>query len=91
MVLVYLAMHLAPLTLFWTEWTVGKGLIWLVVGLVLLNVRGLCMSAGYHRYFGHRSFKMSRWLQFLVALGGCTALRGGPLWWASLHRHHHRA
>jgi len=76
MALVYLGMHLAPLTLFWTGLTVREGMTWLVVGLVLLNVRGLCMSAGYHRYFGHRSFKMNRCLQFLCAVGGCTALRG---------------
>jgi stearoyl-CoA desaturase (delta-9 desaturase) len=90
MALVYLGTHLAPLTLFWTGVAFREGLVWLGVCLALLTLRGLCMSAGYHRYFGHRSFKTSRLLQFLLAVGGCTALRGGPLWWAGLHRHHHR-
>jgi stearoyl-CoA desaturase (delta-9 desaturase) len=79
-------MHVLPLTLFWTGWPRGG----LVLCLALLYVRGLCMSAGYHRYFSHRSYKTHRWFQFLLAFGGCTALRGGPLWWASLHRFHHR-
>ncbi len=90
MVLVYLAMHVLPFTVFWTGVTLLEGCVGLLVCLVLMQVRGFCMSAGYHRYFGHRSFKTSRVMQFLLAAGGCTTLRGGPLWWASLHRHHHR-
>jgi stearoyl-CoA desaturase (delta-9 desaturase) len=90
MVLVYLAMHLLPLTVLWTGPTLYEGGLCLLLALVLLQVRGFCMSAGYHRYFAHRSFKTTRLLQFLLAAGGCATLRGGPLWWASLHRHHHR-
>jgi stearoyl-CoA desaturase (delta-9 desaturase) len=83
---VYIVIHLLPFLAFWT------GVTWIdaILCLVLLQVRGLCMSAGYHRYFAHRSFKTSRLFQFLLAAGGCSALRGGPLWWTALHRHHHR-
>jgi stearoyl-CoA desaturase (delta-9 desaturase) len=88
--LVYLTMHVLPLTAFWYGVTPLEGAVCLVLCLALMQVRGFCMSAGYHRYLGHRSFKTSRLLQFLFAVGGCTTLRGGPLWWASLHRHHHR-
>ena len=45
---------------------------------------------GYHRYFSHRSFKTSRAGQFLIACLCCTNLQRGPLWWAAVHRHHHR-
>jgi stearoyl-CoA desaturase (Delta-9 desaturase) len=90
MALVYLAMHVLPLTVFWTDVTLPEVTLGLLLCFVLLQVRGFCMSAGYHRYFAHRSFKTSRLLQLLLAIGGCTVLRGGPLWWASLHRHHHR-
>jgi stearoyl-CoA desaturase (delta-9 desaturase) len=38
----------------------------------------------------HHSYQTSRAVQFLLAAGGCSALRGGPLWWVALHRHHHR-
>jgi stearoyl-CoA desaturase (delta-9 desaturase) len=90
MLLVYLAMHVLPFTVFWTGVTLLEGCLGLLLCLVLMQLRGFCMSAGYHRYFAHRSFKTSRIMQFLLAAGGCTTLRGGPLWWASLHRHHHR-
>jgi stearoyl-CoA desaturase (delta-9 desaturase) len=43
----------------------------------------------YHRYFAHRSFKTTRWFQFVLALWGATALQRGPIWWAAVHREHH--
>jgi stearoyl-CoA desaturase (delta-9 desaturase) len=52
--------------------------------------RMLGITAGYHRYFAHRSYRTSRAFQFLLALLGTCATQKGPLWWASLHRIHHR-
>ena len=58
------------------------------VGLYM--VRMFAITAGYHRYFSHRSFRTSRAFQFALAwLGSCSAQKG-PLWWAAHHRHHHR-
>lgn len=90
MVLVYLAMHLLPFSVLWTGLSLLEAALCLLLCILLMQIRGFCMSAGYHRYFAHRSFKTSRFMQFLLAAGGCTTLRGGPLWWAALHRHHHR-
>jgi stearoyl-CoA desaturase (Delta-9 desaturase) len=86
MALVYLALHLLALSVVWT------GVTWveLLVCLLLLQARGFCVSAAYHRLLAHRSFKTSRLMQFLLCAGACTSLRGGPLWWVALHRHHHR-
>ncbi|HEY3499524.1 MAG TPA: acyl-CoA desaturase [Polyangiaceae bacterium] len=53
-------------------------------------VRMWAVTAGYHRYFAHRSFRTSRTFQFILAFLGCTALENGPLWWASWHRRHHK-
>ena len=53
-------------------------------------VRAFCITAGYHRYFSHRSYKTGRLFQFLMALVGTMAIQMGPLWWASHHRNHHR-
>src|SRR5690349_23140996 len=57
---------------------------------VLYFVRMFFITAGYHRYFAHRSYRMSRAMQFLMAFGGTTAAQKGPLWWAGNHRDHHR-
>jgi stearoyl-CoA desaturase (delta-9 desaturase) len=53
-------------------------------------VRMWAITAGYHRYFAHRSFKTSRFFQFVLALLGTSSMQNGPLWWASWHRHHHK-
>jgi stearoyl-CoA desaturase (delta-9 desaturase) len=44
----------------------------------------------YHRYFSHRTFKTSRWAQFVFAVIGASSVQRGPLWWAANHRNHHR-
>lgn len=49
------------------------------------------LTAGFHRYFSHRSFQTSRIFQFILALLGTIALQKDPLWWAAHHRHHHRS
>jgi stearoyl-CoA desaturase (delta-9 desaturase) len=62
--------------------------------LVLLGVlyvgRVFFITAGYHRYFSHRAFRVGRVTQFVLAFGGLTAVQKGPLWWAGWHRQHHR-
>lgn len=64
------------------------GLVALAVAFYF--VRMFAITAGYHRYFAHRSFKTSRVVQFLLALLGTSATQKGPLWWASTHRLHHK-
>jgi stearoyl-CoA desaturase (delta-9 desaturase) len=61
----------------------------LALGMGLYVVRMFGITAGYHRYFSHRSYKTSRAFQFVLALLGCSALQKGPLWWAAHHREHH--
>jgi stearoyl-CoA desaturase (delta-9 desaturase) len=48
------------------------------------------VTAGYHRYFAHRSFHTSRLFQFVLAFGAQTSAQKGALWWAAHHRRHHR-
>jgi stearoyl-CoA desaturase (delta-9 desaturase) len=48
------------------------------------------VTAGYHRYFSHRSYRMSRVPQFLMAFLAQTSGQKGVLWWAAQHRQHHR-
>ncbi|MCU1344595.1 MAG: Delta-9 acyl-phospholipid desaturase, partial [Acidimicrobiia bacterium] len=58
--------------------------------IVTYVVRLVSITAGYHRYFAHRSYRLARAPQFLLAAVGLTAVQKGPLWWASHHRNHHR-
>jgi stearoyl-CoA desaturase (delta-9 desaturase) len=62
--------------------------------LILLAVtffgRSFFVTAGYHRYFSHRSFRTSRLFQFVLAFGAESSAQKGVLWWAAHHRHHHR-
>jgi stearoyl-CoA desaturase (delta-9 desaturase) len=62
--------------------------LWLCLGLYLLRMFGV--TAGYHRYFAHKSFKTSRVFQFILAFIAQTSAQRGILWWASHHRNHHR-
>ncbi len=48
------------------------------------------VTGAYHRYFAHRSYKTSRWFQFVLALGATLTAQKGPLWWAAHHRLHHK-
>jgi stearoyl-CoA desaturase (delta-9 desaturase) len=61
-----------------------------VVALALYYVRMFGITAGYHRYFAHRSYKTGRVFQFLLAFLGATSAQKGVLWWAAHHRDHHK-
>ena len=65
----------------WQDW---------VCCAVLYFARVFGVTAGYHRYFSHRTFKTSRVMQFLLAVLAQTTMQRGALWWAHHHRHHHR-
>jgi stearoyl-CoA desaturase (Delta-9 desaturase) len=82
----FLFVHLASFSAFlvpFEGWYVG-----LAVGLYYLRMFGV--TAGYHRYFAHRSYKTSRVFQFLLACLAMSSSQKGVLWWAAHHRTHHR-
>jgi hypothetical protein len=76
-----LAMHLACGLAWWTGVSV-----WALMACALLYlVRMFGLTAGYHRYFSHGSYKTGRLFQFALAWLGCSAAQKGPLWWAGNH------
>jgi len=83
---VMLTLHLGCFAVLYT----GVSTPAIIVLVVMYVGRGLGITAGYHRLLAHRSFKTSRVMQFGFALAGCMAMEGGPLWWVSHHRSHHR-
>src|SRR4051812_40777256 len=68
----------------------GVRVIDVALCLAFYFVRMFVITAGYHRYFSHRSYKTSRAFQLVLALVGATCTQKGPLWWAATHRKHHR-
>lgn len=82
----FVAIHAGCLGLVW----VGVGPTAVTVCAVSYLIRMFAITAFYHRYFAHRSFRTSRPLQFVFALLGATATQRGPLWWSAHHRNHHR-
>lgn len=82
----FFLLHLLPLLAFVT----GVTMTAVMVLLVTFFGRMFFITAGYHRYFAHRSYKLRRSVQFVMAFGGGTASQRGVLWWAGYHRRHHR-
>ena len=67
------------------------GFSWKGVALAaaLYYVRMFGITAGFHRYFSHRTFKTNRAVQFCFAVLCSTTTQKGILWWAAHHRAHH--
>lgn len=61
----------------------------LVLAIGLYIIRMFAVTAGYHRYFSHRTFKTSRAFQLLLAFLAQTSAQLGTLSWAARHRWHH--
>jgi stearoyl-CoA desaturase (delta-9 desaturase) len=82
----FILVHLIPLAAIWT------GATWFdwIVCAFLYFFRMFWITGGYHRYFSHKSYKTSRWFQFVIAFMAQTSAQKGALWWAAHHRHHHR-
>ena len=81
----FVLVHLACFAAIWTGITTQA----VVVGLALYFVRMWAITAGYHRYFSHRTYKTSRVFQFLLAFLGQSSAQRGVVWWSAVHRHHH--
>ena len=82
----FLGLHLACIAVFWV------GFSWFAVwtAVAMYCVRMFAITGFYHRYFSHKAFRTSRFVQFAFALWGAASVQRGPLWWAAHHRNHHR-
>jgi stearoyl-CoA desaturase (delta-9 desaturase) len=80
----FLGVHLAALgfLLFGRVDAWGGALVWFTMQLAI--------HAGYHRCFAHRSFRTHPVIEVVFACVGSIAGQNGPLWWATMHRRHHR-
>jgi len=75
-----------------TLYTIFSGFSWadLILFVVLYSLTGLSITAGYHRYYSHRSYQSNRLVQLFYLLFGASAFQNSVLHWASDHRIHHQ-
>jgi stearoyl-CoA desaturase (delta-9 desaturase) len=81
----FIFIHLACFAVIW----VGVSTTAVIVCILSYLIRMFAITAFYHRYFSHKTFKTHRITQTIFAAIGATATQRGPLWWAAHHRHHH--
>jgi stearoyl-CoA desaturase (delta-9 desaturase) len=81
----FVLIHIACVSVFFVhfKWTY---VLW---ALGFYFFRMFFVTAGYHRYFSHRSYKLNRFNQFVMAFMAETSSQKGVLWWAAHHRVHH--
>jgi stearoyl-CoA desaturase (Delta-9 desaturase) len=85
-VIPFLLLHVAALGVIVIPWS--PAMLWWFLGSYLVRMFGI--TAGYHRYFSHRSYRLGRVAQFALAFLAQTSAQKGALWWAAHHRYHHR-
>lgn len=82
----FVLIHLLAFGVFWTGFTWPA----VITCIALYIIRMWGVTAGYHRYFAHRTFETGRVFQFIMAFIAMTSAQRGALWWAAHHRRHHK-
>ena len=67
----------------------GTWYMWVLSFLWWQLIVATSISAGYHRYFSHKSFKTHKLFEIYFQLIGIFANAGPVLTWASSHKMHH--
>jgi len=62
----------------------------ITVFLICYMWHALGVTVGYHRLISHRSFSCPKIVEYFFVLAGYLAFEGSPIWWATIHRAHHR-
>ncbi len=73
-------------------YAVNYGVTWLEVSnfFFMYWLTGVGITAGYHRYYSHRSYDCSRPLQLVYLIFGAASVENSALNWSADHRYHHR-
>jgi fatty-acid desaturase len=85
LMLPFLLLHASVLLVFIVPF--HASLVAWLAGTYFLRMFGV--TAGYHRYFSHRAYKLNRFWQFVMAILAQTSAQKGVLCWAAHHRDHH--
>lgn len=77
LLLPYYLLHHSPSWLLWAG------------ALITLYGGGIGITAGYHRYFSHKSYQTRPIMESLLLFWGSSAIQGSALKWGYDHRIHH--
>ncbi len=62
-----------------------------LTGIIVGYITGsMGISFCYHRLLTHSGFKTTQWMTYLTTAIACLNLEGGPIFWTSTHRYHHK-
>jgi stearoyl-CoA desaturase (delta-9 desaturase) len=65
--------------------------LWMPILMVAMYLAvGLSITAGYHRFFSHKTYEAAWPVQLFYAIFGAMAAQNSILWWSSSHRVHHQ-
>ena len=57
---------------------------------IMFILTGFSITAGYHRFFAHKTFEAKWPLRLMVLIFGAAAFENSVLMWTSDHRRHHK-
>jgi stearoyl-CoA desaturase (delta-9 desaturase) len=79
--------HLCALAAFWPALFQWSALA--VAAIIAYATGALGITLCYHRTLTHRSLRLRKPLEYLLALCGTLAMQGDPIEWVAVHRKHH--
>lgn len=85
--IIYQICLLISLPFYFVYATLGWKMI--LVSIVLLYLTGLSITAGYHRFYAHRTYKTNRLMEGILLFFASMAGQGSALRWSFDHRLHH--
>jgi len=69
-----------------------NGIVWQEPVLFIIGwvFSGMGITIGYHRYFSHKTFKTSPFIEWILMICGTMGLQNKIVNWCSDHRRHHK-
>lgn len=86
-IVIYHACLLTALPFYFYYYTPSLSLI--LISIALLYATGISITAGYHRYFSHKSYKAHPVIEAILVFFGSMTAQGSILRWSFDHRLHH--
>jgi len=65
-------------------------ILFVTLTLAFYTWHSLGVTIGLHRLLSHRAFKCHKLVEYFFVFGAYLAFHGAPIWWATIHRTHHK-